>query len=332
MNLDGAIQALKMYENGIVDVPGADARLEGGMLAAADGRFMLTDAGFDRLVARVGAPRGYLRSLDQDLSELLLQRHIEQGDLGDATLVVRGGKLVGITDPHLLRLSGVEALEAVAEVADRPEELEVERFDLSDTSVEIDLLKRSGTTEVAPGDVLKAGLRLRHSLVGEYATSIDFFVIRLLCLNGMTHRECGGRGASRTRRLPVGHPDARRLQQDQVRRLAAQAWSALDDKLATLRRLRNEPTDVERLLERWLSRARMSSRRLLRLLREDWEREGSAPTVYAAVNALTRAGTHRQQLSIRERRTLCGLGGLLAFHSRHVCPRCFALLGEGGAA
>jgi hypothetical protein len=58
-----------------------------------------------------------------------------------------------------------------------------------------------------------------------------------------------------------------------------------------------------------------------------WRVEGSETTHYGAVNALTRVGTHDQELSDRQRRVLASLGGLLAFSNVHICPRCFSVLG-----
>src|SRR5207247_2482968 len=124
-------------------------------------------------------------------------------------------------------------------------------------SFQLDLLGPNVSEEVLPGDVVQAGLRITHSFIGEHATWIEAFLLRLVCLNGMTHRECVSRRASRTRRLPTCLSGARELQRAQVGRLAEEAWGALRKKLHTLRGLQAESIEVDQLLTRWLERARL---------------------------------------------------------------------------
>ena len=57
-----------------------------------------------------------------------------------------------------------------------------------------------------------------------------------------------------------------------------------------------------------------------------WRAEGAEETVWAAVNALTRVATHDPELSMRQRRVLSLLGGLLAYSGVHICDRCFSVL------
>ena len=97
------------------------------------------------------------------------------------------------------------------------------------------------------------------------------------------------------------------------RRLARDAWAALHEKLDQLRALPNEPVQVERLLLRFLERARLSVERLLPLLRQAWEAEGARETLWDAINALSWTATHGPELKDRERRVLSGVAGLLAF-------------------
>jgi hypothetical protein len=177
--------------------------------------------------------------------------------------------------------------------------------------------------------VVKAGLRITHSFTGWHATTVQSFLYRLVCENGMTHRECVSSRSAHTRRLPVSHPDALALQTAQVRRLAKQTWQALDAKLESVRTLQDEPVDATGLMIRWIERARLSTRYVLPRLRQAWEEEGSEPTIYGVVNAFTRAGTHGRVLSARVRRTLMALGGTLAFHRMHLCPQCFSMMRAG---
>jgi hypothetical protein len=175
-----------------------------------------------------------------------------------------------------------------------------------------------------------AGLQITYSVTGEAATTIESYFYRLVCENGMVHRECVSAKAARTRRLPVTHANARELQLDQVRRLAVSEWSALTAKLESLHRLNSKPLDVLAFFRRSLERARLRLGALLALLEAAWQCEGGQATAWGAMNALTRVATHERNLPHRTRRVLAGLAGILAFRDRHVCPRCFSYL--AGAA
>jgi hypothetical protein len=99
---------------------------------------------------------------------------------------------------------------------------------------------------------VQAGLRIVHHRFGGEATSVEAFVLRLVCSNGMTRRECGKDGIQRTRRLPAGAPNSYELQMDQIRRLTEQTWRGLQPQLDALRATSTRPANVHELLIRWL--------------------------------------------------------------------------------
>lgn len=325
-----------LLANAIATVSGHDAAIEERsvtsqlaitedcMLLADDRQFSLSEHGFEQLCGRISAPAPYLRSLDLDVRQSVLQRHIARGDLDSdrLTVISRGNEFLGFGRADLLRISGREAFEAIQEGVSR--DIEVSTLKVQGESVHADLLVENALAEVAPGDILRAGLQVTHSLIGDHATWIEAYILRLQCANGMTHRECV---SARTRRLPIGHKDARQMQIAQVRRLAADTASALEKKLATIRELRDQPVDVDRMLTRWLDRARLSTRRWLPVALNAWETEGGEATAYGLMNALTRIATHGEGISARQRRIFSGLAGLLAFQRVHICPRCFSQLG-----
>ena len=207
------------------------------------------------------------------------------------------------------------------------EGLSVARIGLNDECVDVDLISPSRAITVRRGDIVQSGLHIIHHRFGDQATLIEAFIYRLVCSNGMTRRECVSGGPARTRKLPVGFPNNRELQMNQVRRLTRQTWNTLGTQLNALRATSERPAHVEELLTRWLQRARISARTMMARLLEAWREEGSEDTYYGAVNALTRVATHHLDLSNRQRRMLASLAGLLAFSEVHICPRCFSVLG-----
>ena len=334
MSLSGAIEQVASHE-ALIDerlVTGPLTLRDASTLQAGPSAYRLGEPGLERLCARLSAPADYLRSIDADLRQAVLQRHLERGDLPaeGLTVLARDGELIGLGRSDLLRISGSEVLQAVQQASERI--LAVQSLHFRDEGMEADLLVDNFAAEAAPGDVLRAGLRVTHSFLGDHATLVESYILRLVCRNGLTHRECAGRGAARTRRLPSSREDARDLQIAQVRRLAGETIGALEKKLGVIGGLRRESVQVEPLLTRWLERARLSTRSWMPVLRTAWEAEGSQATAFGVMNALTRVATHEPQLSRRQRRIFSGLAGLLAFERLHLCPRCFSHLGGAPAA
>lgn len=329
--IDEAIKEMTQVEEQLVEDDLAPEELctESGYLLAPGRRYRLADEGMERFCKRLGAPSKYLMTLDREVSAPVIQHHLDRGDLGEdrLTLIVRDGTFVAFGRTDLLRLTGAEVVQAVlAGIGQESDGLHVSGRSYSNDSYQLDLLSEDVSEEIVPGDIVQAGLRITHSLIGEHATLIESFISRLICANGLTHRECAGSRAVRTRRLPVGDPDARRLQIAQVERLASQAWGTLRTKLHAMRDLRDEQVDVRKFLERWLLRARLSGRNLMPMMLQAWDAEGSESNTFSALNAMTRVATHQLTLPVRQRRTLSALAGLIAFRNLHICPRCFSLL------
>jgi hypothetical protein len=298
----------------------------------------------DRLFEKLGAPSAYLKKRSTDVQILALRDHFRQGDFGpEPKLVLRDGKLFTIRSDNLIELGHVDVLNGVAEsLGQSVDSLHLSRIDYADGRLELDLVSPTKTIEVRRGDVVTGGLHIEHSRYGDQATQIQGFVYRLVCENGMTRRECvSAEGIVRIRKLPASHPRGKELLLDQVRRLTARTWQSLEPQLLELLATADRRADVPQLLRQWVQRARFSTRStpsngtrhvptVIDRLLAAWRHWGAEDTYYAAVNALTWVGSHDSELSLRQRRTLSLLGGMLAFSGVHLCPRCSSLI--SGAA
>ena len=337
---------MSSFEEALAAIQAADASLsedrvavdqltiELDMLSAGERQFRLTEKGLALLCNRFERqPKPsvrYLSSLPAGQRTELLRLHLSEGVGGDGTISLfrRGADLVGFGRPDLGRLTGGDVLEAAsAGTGGRVEDLEVTRSGVADESLQFDLIVHRASHEVRRGDVVTAGVRVTHSLTGDFATRIEGYLHRLACTNGAVHRECvGPREVPRTRRLPTSHPRAREQQREQIRRLVADALGTLNRRFAGLERLTTERMDVEHFATHWLRRSRLSPHRLMPLLRQAHAEEGGEETAYGALNAFTRVATHQTELSPNIRDVLAHLGGLLAVGHSRLCPRCWSLI------
>jgi hypothetical protein len=334
MTIDDALATVAESEERIEELPvTAGMRLANeNTLLLGDSPFRLEGAGFRRFCEQLSAPADYVSVLPARIRQGVLQHHLDCCDASDGrlTAVVRDGEFLAFSRQDLCRLSGRDVLTAVREGVGSG--ANVHELQIHDESFQTDLLIESAAGEVAPGDIVRAGVRVTHSLTGKHATWIEAFMYRLVCKNGMVHRDCVDRRAARTRRLPTGRHDARRLQIEQVRRLTADTAGTLRAKLEAIRGLRREQVDANSMMVRFLEQGGLSRRTWLPVVRRAWEEnEGAESTAFGVMNALTWVSTHEPNLSARQRRILSGLAGILAFRQIHFCPRCFSQL-RGPAA
>lgn len=296
-----------------------------------DTRLFLREQGRRSAAEFVGAPAGWLKqSLSETLQAAVFGHLYEELGPKGVTLLSRGGELVRVADDNL-RLGTDEVFASVAEGIGNDADGVISqnlRFP-TETSFEVDLASERFQDQVQPGDIVQGGIHLYHSIAGEEATRIEAYILRLVCMNGMTRREACDRRAPRTRRLPPTMASAREMQRGQIRRLVAETYRTLQGKLEALKPLQQEQVDVPIVLRQFLDRSRVGGRRLLGRLVTAWqEQEDGVRTAWAAVNALSYVATHATDLTPQQRRALAGLAGLLAYRATHLCPRCFSVLGS----
>jgi hypothetical protein len=331
------------FEQALTEVRAEDAQFEEyrepwerllvvpGAFQVGELTLQLEGDALDRVCSRVGAPASYIEKLPQDVQTYLLNHHLRAVKNPEQVVSVfaNSGRVISLGRGDLHRFPSEEVLQAARAGSGRREaDLDVTNLQLDDGSMQIDLVSRVGSSEVTPGDIIEAGVRIKHSSLGDFATTVEAFALRLVCHNGMIHRDClGTRQTPRTRRLPATHPGAPRLQFDQIRRLTDEAWQRIELRLQSFHELTRQPADFGRMTATWLQRARLSAGRYIPHLERAWEAEGGEATLYGVMNAFTRAANF-EDVPARVRTILSRLGGLIAFQSRHLCPRCFALAAE----
>lgn len=337
-SFDDAVRQVHEFEARIRtdQVRPASIHVAADWVTAADHEYSLEGDGLRQFCQSVGAPHTYLVSLPSALRVAALQHHLDQrhyrrGPNSDeqTTIISRDGRFLAFGRSDLQSLTGLDVLSAVRDgIGETPASLAVSRLSFDGESFVTEIVSRQVPIEVRPGDVICGGLRVTHSHLGAEATSILSFVLRLVCANGLVHRECTGpRRTARTRRLPAGSKGVRERQLEQVRRLAHQSWSHTQRLLNSVQHLREESvSDPRSVFERYLRNARLYSQALLARLLEAWAIENSERTAFGVLNAMTRVATHEARLSERQRRAIAALAGIFAQKNTHVCPYCFSVL------
>jgi hypothetical protein len=332
MTLNEVAAAAATWDSAYNEIPAEAGELEFDATGVMNrGQLIrIDDMARTRLFKRVGAPSGYFAQHSARFQALALNEHAARGDFGaKPNLILRDGALMTIVRGELINLPNGAVIRAIAEALERESEgLTVAEIDRDDERLDLKLISTAKAIDVRPGDIVQSGLHIVHHRFGAQATHVEAFILRLVCGNGMTRRECVRDGIARTRKLPVNFPNGAELQMNQIRRLTQQTWKGLHTQLEALQATGERPANVPEMLTRWLQRGRISAKAMMPRLLAAWRVEGEENTHYGAVNALTRVATHDLDLSERQRRVLAALAGILAFSEVHVCPRCFSVLGS----
>jgi hypothetical protein len=339
-SLADAVREIDGQEN-VTDrpCPVDEIRIEPGYLLAGPTRYALGGKGVRRLCRLFSAPAEYIEKLNPELQALVLQHHLDRGDYrrsrltkDNSVVLSRGADFVNLVRGDLLTLSGGEVLRAVQEGAGSLiPSLRVRSLAFGEESFQIEMLTEQIAVEARRDDLLHGGIRLKHSWLGEFATSIEAYAFRLVCANGLVRMECvrrrSARSVPRTRRLDRSQENARALQYEQVQRMAEDVFTHLEEKLQSVRRLQDQPFDLDNL-GRFLQQARMHSEPMRGRLEAAWREEGSDASAFGALNTLTRLATHATDLSARQRTDLERLAGMFAGHgsSPRICPHCMSVL------
>ncbi len=241
-------------------------------------------------------------------------------------LIVQDGECcVGIVDPRLACLAGDDVLNATLEAkpGDIDEaQLEVPHFSLNG-EVRVSIVSQSLATVARVGDIVYAGIDIRHSDSGAFATQIESYLYRKVCSNGMLMKVCRHTDAVplRLRRAAVHHPD-RMLQRIQA--MAKSAWGELGAKMEAVRLLADERLDNRAALIRSVGERLRFPKKLINDILQALEEDETGPsgTLWDIVGAISRVGTHSNRLSVATRRFLQELSGDLVAERVERCPTC----------
>lgn len=142
------------------------------------------DDGFKEVVEMLGAPVGFVKKTHLGLADQIVKRLIE--DVPDKEILLRGGRILGHRQKGGGHVPAVEVCEKVLRTV--PDIEKVMFFDLG-KSFDAQVLCHSLEVKPKVNDIVRGGVRLLYSEYMLREPEISTFSERLVCLNGMTHRE-----------------------------------------------------------------------------------------------------------------------------------------------
>lgn len=318
-------------------------RVESDRIMIGDDNLQITNAGWGQLAKEIGAPYSYLSQFDPEFRAQIVQYHVDHlhspfCNVGDLEAVAFEDRFIGFRRSRLVHLELAAAVRAIFDaLGGERQSYSIHQLRVTDDSITMEMMTPRRTHEVQVGDEVQGGISVSHSFLGTHPTTIDLFVYRLMCQNGMTLRHCVGHTEiSRSRRLKKNGEESKTAAIEQIKRMVVERLRHQNDLFRSLSQLPGAPleraigADDEDSMRRFL----MPSLRATHLWSAQLWRRVLAPAwrhahggngelnEFAAVNTITYVATHQRDLSFRQRRTLARLAGLLSFRRVHICPRC----------
>ncbi len=170
----------------------------GGMnLSIDDGRYRndygMTELARRQLADKLGIPFGYFEKMRSDKPHLLDQNVNTwlKGDEERRMLRTLDGQVRAVLSDRYRRLDNYDLAEAVLPILQRMEGARFESVELTSTRMYLKVVTPRVQYEVAPGDVVQAGVVITNSEVGLGTLAVQPLVFRLVCRNGLIAADQG---------------------------------------------------------------------------------------------------------------------------------------------
>ncbi|WP_136415978.1 DUF932 domain-containing protein [Herbaspirillum sp. ST 5-3] len=141
-----------------------------------------------QLAEKLKIPYAYFERMRTD-QPALLDRNVNtwlQSDSADRRLIrTLDGRVRAVLSDRYRRLDNVDLAEHVLPILQRLPNSRIESVDLTETRMYLKVVTPRISAEIAPGDVVQAGVAVINSEVGYGSLSVQPLVFRLLCKNGL---------------------------------------------------------------------------------------------------------------------------------------------------
>ena len=152
-----------------------------------DSEYGVTDLARRQLADKLKIPFTYFERMRTE-QPALLDRNINTWLTQDGErrmIRTLDGKVRAVLSDRFRRLDNYDLAESVLPILHRLEEARFESVELTETRMYLKVVTPRIEVEIAPGDVVQAGIVITNSEVGQGTLSVQPLVYRLVCRNGL---------------------------------------------------------------------------------------------------------------------------------------------------
>ena len=156
-------------------------------VAPSLGEFGVTELARRQLADKLKIPYAYFERMRSDQPQLL-DRNVNtwlQGDADRRMIRTLDGQVRAVLSDRYRRLDNYDLAENVLPILQRLPGARFESVELTDTRMYLKVITPRVQTEIAPGDIVQAGIVIANSEVGLGTLSVQPLIYRLVCRNGL---------------------------------------------------------------------------------------------------------------------------------------------------
>ncbi|MES2260936.1 MAG: DUF932 domain-containing protein [Pseudomonadota bacterium] len=157
------------------------------------GKYDITDLARHQLADKLKIPFAYFERMREDQPGLL-DRNVNtwlQSDSERRMIRTLDGQVRAVLSDRYRRLDNYDLAENVLPILRKLQDVRFESVELTETKMYIKVVTPRIQYEMAPGDVVQAGIVITNSEVGHGTLSVQPLVFRLICSNGLIASDHG---------------------------------------------------------------------------------------------------------------------------------------------
>ena len=150
-------------------------------------RYGVTPLARRQLADKLRIPHAYFERMREE-QPVLLDRNVNtwlQSDDERRMLRTLDGQVRAVLSDRYRRLDNYDLAESVLPILQQLPEVQFESVELTDTRMYLKCITSRLSCEMAPGDVVQAGVVISNSEVGQGTLSVQPLLFRLVCRNGL---------------------------------------------------------------------------------------------------------------------------------------------------
>ncbi|HRH85798.1 MAG TPA: DUF932 domain-containing protein [Rubrivivax sp.] len=150
-------------------------------------RYGVTPLARRQLADKLRIPHAYFERMREE-QPVLLDRNVNtwlQSDDERRMLRTLDGQVRAVLSDRYRRLDNYDLAESVLPILQQLPEVQFESVELTDTRMYLKCITSRLSYEMAPGDVVQAGVVISNSEVGQGTLSVQPLLFRLVCRNGL---------------------------------------------------------------------------------------------------------------------------------------------------
>ena len=175
--------SLMLYRTSVQGVSSVDIDEQTGVQT-----YGITELARRQLADKLKIPYAYFERMRTEQPSLLdrnVNTWLQEDDADKRLIRTLDGRVRAVLSDRYRRLDNFDLAEKVLPILQRLPEARFESVELTETRMYLKVVTPSVGYEIAPGDVVQAGVMIANSEVGQGTLSVQPLVFRLVCKNGL---------------------------------------------------------------------------------------------------------------------------------------------------